>query len=371
MSAYEKQHYVQKNVLKNFATKDIINIIDLSMSSVYKKNIKNAFYAENLYDIIGEDEKKLEKDLNENIEIPFSKILYRLLQEQNEISITRKELCTIKKYMLIQLYRNKKNSFSYLEHNSGRQELSNYNIQKGESNLDFWKREIQTILDNEWDDITKCNLVGVKIFSAILNGGFLMFFKTNSEFLINDIGLTIERIPVKLNIPDNVYIELAQKLGREEFGIENFDEIAKKEVKTNSSYIDNDMWFSFSPNFAIACVNGAWRQEGLMPKSSSLVEKYLSFPKNEYVNQKLITTKEALTKYKSQDDKYIYQIHYLNSDETIAINHLYLNEAFRYIGFKSSQGIFPSIQSYNVLKKRGVRNMKNDYEKIEACLLKF
>lgn len=92
-------------------------------------------------------------------------------------------------------------------------------------------------------------------------------------------------------------------------------------------------------------------------------------PETKYVNEILIYDLKTLSKYKNPQDKFIYKINELNEIETIYINHLFLNEAFRYIGYYSSQGIISSIQTYNKFKRSGHGNMKNDYEKIESILV--
>lgn len=384
MPEYERQHYVQKSILKNFASKSDndkykINIIDINNNKIEVRNVERAFYEKNLYDVKGNDEKKLEKDLGAKIEIPFCEILEKIMQEKDKLTITRKELMIIKKYLLVQIYRNYKNSFGYSDQIQDKKEMSSYNIKVGESKLDFWKREIQTILDTEWDDIiNNCDLVGVKKQAIILHTGFLMFFKTDSEFLINDIGFTIERVPIMVDIPADDYIKIAEQIGKSMFNVDDFGESAKRELETNSSYIDNFIWFSFAPGFAIVAVDKLWREMFLNPKTltkldippSPILSKHFSLPVNNFINQKLIRNAKTLAKYKSQNDTYVYTIHKLNENETIYINHLYLNEAFQYVGFKSVSGILPSIVSYNALKNMGYGNMKNSFEEIEHLLKK-
>lgn len=384
MSEYERHHYVQKALLKNFAIqanneKYKINVIDLEDNTINLRNIERAFYIKNLYDIHDEDEKKLEKDLGLKIESPFCEVMKKILSQSDEIIITRKELLIIKKYMLIQIYRNLKNSLCYNEEYANKLNgVSRYNINEEESQMDFWKREIQTILDMEWDDlISKCDMVGVKRNAIQLNQNFLMFFKTNNEFLINDVGFTLERMPVNISMSKEDYVNFAQQYGTKVFGVSDFGEIAKKEFEADAGYLDNFIWFSISPNLAIVSVNVVWKQLFIYPElfkvlnilPSPILINHFSLPKNKNVNEILIYDPKTLAKYKNPQDKFIYKINKLNEIETIYINHLFLNEAFRYIGYYSSQGIISSIQTYNILKRLGHGNMKNDYEKIESILV--
>ena len=86
-----------------------------------------------------EEIKKLEKDLKIKIEEPFYKILDRLVNEEYDtFIITREELEMIKKFLLIQQYRNLKNSFGYSENFNKDGVLSRYNIKDDESLLDFF-----------------------------------------------------------------------------------------------------------------------------------------------------------------------------------------------------------------------------------------
>lgn len=388
MSEYERHHYVQKALLKNFAIQDSngkykINVIDLKKNSVELRNIERAFYAKNIYDVQGEDEKKLEKDLGSKIEAPFCEVMKKILSQNDKIIINRKELLIIKKYMLIQIYRNLKNSLCYSEKYvnklNGINGVSRYNINEEESQMDFWKREIQTILDMEWDDlISKCDMVGVKRNAIQLNQNFLMFFKTNNEFLINDVGFTLERMPVNISMSKEEYVNFAQQYGRDVFGVSDFGEIAKKEFEADAGYLDNFVWFSISPNLAIVSVNVVWKQLFIHPElfevlnilPSPILINHFSLPENIYVNEVLIYDQKTLDKYKNPRDKYIYNINELNAYETNYINLLFLNEALRYIGYYSSKEIILSIKTYNNLKRLGHGNMKNDYEKIESILVK-
>lgn len=310
MSEYERHHYVQKALLKNFAIqanneKYKINVIDLEDNTINLRNIERAFYIKNLYDIHDEDEKKLEKDLGLKIELPFCEVMKKILSQSDEIIITRKELLIIKKYMLIQIYRNYKNSLgyseAYLNKLNGIKGKSRYNIGERESQMDFWKREIQTILDMDWDDlISKCELVGVKENAIQLNQNFLMFFKTNNEFLINDVGFTLERMPVNISMSKKDYVNFAQQYGTKIFGVSDFGEIAKKEFEADAGYLDNFIWFSISPNLAIVSVNVVWKQLFIHPElfevlnilPSPILINHFSLPETKYVNEILIYIEE-------------------------------------------------------------------------------
>ena len=376
MPEYENNHYVQNKLLKNFAVKASngkykIQIIDLQKRSVEEHNTDSAFYEKNLYDVKGEDVKKLEKDLNEKIEKPFNIILDRLVEEPYDtFTMVRSELETIKKYLLIQIYRNYRNSISYSNTINSNRKMSRFNIEESETELDFWCREMQTILDNSFDDLLgKCDLVGVKQNAHELHSGFLMFFNSSDEFVINDLGSVTERIPVNITMPPEEYAKSNEELGRKLFGGEGYGEIAKERAELKSEYIDNYIIFPVANDMAIVVVSSIWKQihiNKLNPNDlglmySPILSKYLSIPENKFMNQKLIKKPADILKYKSKNDKYIYRIHDIGTAETIYINNLLLNEAFRYVGYKTKENIMPSILEYTLKQYRQQENVKNDF----------
>ncbi len=377
MPEFEIQHYVQNKLLKNFAVKSDngkykIQIIDLKDKKVVEKNTDRAFWVKNLYDVENnEDVKKLEKDLNEKIEKPFNEILDRLTTEiKDTFTITRRELEIIKKYLLIQQYRSLKNSLSYNENCKKDEVLSRYNIRENETQLDFWKREMQTILDNSLEDlITKLDLVGVKQKTSSIFSDFLMFVHTCDEFVINDLGYVTERVPVKIDISPEEYGKITEEIGKQLYGADGFGKNAEQRALNQTEYMDNFMFFPVSSDLAIMSVDKFWKLLSFVKKAditkleipnTVLLSKHFSLPKNKYVNQKLMKKPKDFQKYQSQNDKFIYQIHELDEDDTIYINNLLINEAHQFIGYKTKDKVMPSIYVYVMKQMYNVENVKND-----------
>ena len=378
MAEYERNHYIPNKVVKNFATREEngkykINIIDLQKQAIIKRNSESAFYEKNLYDVKNEDVKKLEKDLKTKIEEPFYKILYRLVNEEYDtFIITREELEIIKKFLLIQQYRNLKNSFGYCENFNKDGVLSRYNIKDDESLLDFWKREIQAILDNSLEDLVlKNDLVGVKFNTRSIYTGFLMFVHTTEEFVLNDLGCVTERLPIKMKFSPEEYCKMVEEVGKNLFGVDGFGHVAKKRAEENSEFMDNFLLFPVSSDLAILVVDEFWKtvhlnalgQEfldkwGISP--SLLLSKHFSLPKNDFVNKHIIKNMDDVQKYKSKYDKYTYKILEMDEWDTIYINNLLMNESYRYIGFKTKDKIMPSIAAYVIKQMSSVENVKND-----------
>ncbi len=186
---FNRNHYIQNRLLKNFSIKadngkHKICVLDLINFSVNYRNTDSAFYENNLYDINnGSDIKELEIKFNEIIEKPMVKLFDRICDSVDEVVFTRKELITIKKYFLLQHYRTPKNKTNYTIPRQGFK-LSQYNIAEGESEEDFWKREMLTILDSKWSDLLQSEMVGVRKHAIDTNSSFMMIIKSDSEFCI-------------------------------------------------------------------------------------------------------------------------------------------------------------------------------------------
>ena len=155
---FNRNHYIQNRLLKNFAVKTDngkykICVLDLIKFAVNYRNTDSAFYETNLYDVhSGCDIKELEIKFNEIIERPMVELFDRICNSNDEVVFTRKELVTIKKYFLLQHYRTPKNRTNYTTLRQGFK-LSQYNIAEGETEEEFWKREMLTILDGKCSDL--------------------------------------------------------------------------------------------------------------------------------------------------------------------------------------------------------------------------
>ncbi|HIU81333.1 MAG TPA: DUF4238 domain-containing protein, partial [Candidatus Ornithoclostridium faecavium] len=233
MPHYDKNHYVQCRLLKNFTQQNkngnaVICVINLINFSAYYAKPENAFCENNLYDVeFANNNKDLELKFKANIEDPMGTLLNKI--DNNSVptfTFTRAELETIKKYILLQIYRTPHNKKSYTNIPDNTFELSQFNINQNESKVDFWKREMLTILDSDWDSLLKTDMIGIRKNALEINSSFLMFIKTADEFCINDLGYCTERIPIK--IPEDQqddFIKTAQIIGQELYGKDNFDEI--------------------------------------------------------------------------------------------------------------------------------------------------
>lgn len=386
MANYDKNHYVQKALLNNFATQVSKNdyricVLDLIHFGAKLQSTSSFFQEDKLYDTPQSDNpKELELAFSEKIETPMSQILAKCVSN-NKYTFTRSELEIIKKYILLQLYRTPNNKKSYASEAKNNSELIQYNINEGESRVDFWKREMKYILDNPWDSLLTSDMVGIKSLSIELNTSFLMFLHTNNEFCVNDLGYATERVPIV--IQDNEreeFIKSAREFGKTIFGLDNWDELAKQEIENGNSYIENFILFPISSNIAILLVSSIWKSAFIDQNIrmrfknklySPILSKHFSLPITSFVNRDKIKTQADILRYKDSNDTYKYTVHKLSENETIHLNHLLMNEALRYVGVKTPSALIPSIKEYTKLGQKGIPNLHHSFNGFVELLIKL
>ncbi len=316
----KKQHYVQKAVLKKFShnkgKQKCITILNLKQQKIYDNNINDVFFENWFYNFENSDNVLIiENELKEKIEDPMSDIINRLEQCcYAEFTITRQELETIKKYILVQLYRNKKNQLHY------------------GNEIDKWKQEILYILQTPFDELLKSNkpFVGVFNFAWDMYRSFMMIVRTRNEFCINDMGYTTERV----------------------FGYDNY------------------IFFPFSPQYALLQVSPEWKlykqHGGEPPRYSPILTKYLALPTTCYVNRTKISTNNDIWENRDKNDKYTYQIFDISNEDTYYLNTLTLNETLNIIGVHDVNLLSGSIIEFQKRAKCG--GAKHNYDWFEDAL---
>lgn len=210
-----------------------------------------------------------------------------------------------------------------------------------------------------------------------------MFFRTEEEFAINDLGYVTERIPIQ--IPPEMqadYMNAAKMMGKELYGIDDLDKIAKREIENRSSYLDTCIWFPLSSNLAVAVVHSIFIHSDLIKIAkmgiTSALMPHLCIPEKKFINEESIRlNKEKLPsallieKYKDDNDQYFYKTNCLNVNETMHWNLLTLNETFQYLAIKTPKNFVSTVKQYNILKSNGFQNMKKDYSGFVKLLSKL
>ena len=307
MESSEQCNNVYNLMLKNFAGADGIYVADMSKNDVSARRPDMAFRDAAPCDEVAEFEKRF----SEIIEKPMDRILSKINRMSKSILLTRTELETIKKYILLQMNR------------------TPYSDAEAEDDKDLWKRETSAILDMEWDDLMKSDLVDVLKDSAEVNNSFLLFFRTDEEFVIGDSGCVAECVP-----------------GTPEEGSEEEPE----------DFINYNL-FPLTSEIAVLLISLPWKMrfsspgavQGL-PLTSPILEKYRSVPKMKYVNERRIRSEEDVSKFKHPQDRFTYMIHNVSKDDLHYLNTLTINESERFIGFMTPEKVKPTLESYESMK---------------------
>ena len=317
---YKKQHYVQKAVLKKFSNpignQNCITILNLKQKKIYDKNIDDVFFEDWFYNLENcENALIIENGLKEKIEDPMSDIINRLEQCcYTEFTITRQELETIKKYILVQLYRNKRNQQCY------------------GNETDKWKHEILYILQTPFEELLNPNnqFLDILDFAWEMHRSFMMIVRTKGEFCLNDMGYATENV----------------------FGFDNY------------------IFFPFSPHYALLQVSTEWKQYkqdgGEPPRYSPILLKYLELPRACFVNRAKMTKNEDIWKYRDKNDEFTYKIFDISSDDTRFLNTLTLNETLNIIGVHDANALSDSIIEFQNRAIRG--GAKQNYDWFEDAL---
>ncbi len=307
MESSEQSNNVYNLMLKNFAGGDGIYVADLAEKDVSAKAPGMAFRDAAPCQEVADFERRFA----EVIEKPMDRILSKINRMSKSILLTRTELETVKKYILLQMNR------------------TPYGDSEGEDDRDLWKRETSAILDMEWDDLMKSELVDVLKDSAEVNNSFLLFFRTDEEFVIGDSGCVAECVP-----------------GTPEEGSDEEPE----------DFINYNL-FPLTSEIAVLLISLPWKMrfsspsavQGL-PLKSPILEKYRSVPKMKYVNERRIRSEEDVSKFKHPQDRFTYMIHNVAKDDLHYLNTLTINESERFVGFMTPAKVAPTFESYESMK---------------------
>ena len=309
-------------MLKNFADNEGVCVADMMNDNVARKTPDMAFRdSEPCQEV-----KDFENRFTEIIEKPLDKILSKINKMSKSILLTRTELETIKKYILLQMNRT---PYSDAEQPDGKNQ---------------WIDETSAILDMEWDALMKSELVDILKDSAEVNNSFLLFFRTEKEFVISDSGCVTESVP----------------------GTPTEDDPEPED------FINYNL-FPLTPEIAVLLISLPWKMrfssssavQGL-PLTSPILEKYKSVPKMKYVNERRIKSEEDVSKFKHPMDRFTYMIHTVSDDDLHYLNALTINQSGRFFGFMTPAKVKDSLESYESLKDSA--ELTHDLSKIVGKL---
>ncbi len=376
-------HYVPRLILRKFSDK-------LSLYNVKTGELKEKIPIEHAYAIEDYYDSETEKKLNRRIESQFGDLLSNyLLKCDKEICLSRKQLYLIKKFLLISVLRGiraeefaqyERGFYDRLEYGKklitkmygeerGDDESSapfEEKVIKGETPFQYWMRTLNVILDTdgtpqgilEHPDKT----YPAYRWSYLMGNAYLAFWDApneRDEFVITDIGMTSENEKGW----DGVRVHNMKKTGfmRNVFG--KAVEEKASDVILQQIYSDLHAQNNFSENFMMFPISSK-RMIVLISPFFKFKDKYATYeqpPKLENLtnipNPELFKANRNYYKYPQtgqpfkyhDDDRYIYDVKTLSSNEIRYCNALFLDRIDTYLGFSSLEHAVSSIIKYKKL----------------------
>ena len=362
MKNMSNNHYVPRLILRKFSDK-------LSLYNVKTGELKENIPPEHAYAIQGFYDDETEKKLNLKIESQFGGLLSNLiLKREKEISLSRANVLLIKKFLLVSMIR------SIQAEGWMQNEKCFYTLcppapfeEKqigGESPNEYWLRTINVILDTDGTPQQVRNhpdrTYPAYRWACIVNSAYLAFWDAPSnrdEFVITDIGMTSEnekgwdgdRVHNRKKLE---YITKLLKLTDDESKRENLSHL----LNTVTSFSENFQMFPISAKRMIVLISPFFKfryfrkSSGVpVPNLSDLTvipnEKLFEPNRNHYVLPQMPNKGYQY----HEDDKYIYDVKVLTTDEIRYCNALFMDRIDTYLGFSSLNHAVGSIVKYKKL----------------------
>lgn len=246
-----KSHFNQKARLKEFARFDgkhyKLTNVDVKRKVIGSNNIESSHYQTGLYP------DYLEKELKLTIEDPGMKVFDEVYKSEGAVILTRSQQEAMKKYLLVQLYRNPTNMSTYSPSWEG--DILGINKQfnnDAEANLHVCD-QIHEICTKSWSDLRKSENKELRDNILLMKNTKTLFVKSDLlEFIINDMGSVCERQPYYLRDNTEVKKELEAVTGNP------VSENKVEEWLQNHQYYDNFTFFPISSHFGIVTLSPLW-----------------------------------------------------------------------------------------------------------------
>jgi hypothetical protein len=385
-------HYVPRFIIKGFRD----NAHQLCLYDLKNKTLNLHGGSSNSFSETGFYSEALERDLNIKCEQPFSEILTTKSTGTGPIELTREELFTIKRYLVISLIRTaagkktiskdrKDLSKILASFNEFHQQNENFRpflerAIEGESDEAYWERTMECILSAPHPHPDKLALNPnctneAWYWASVILRGYLAFWDaegTSDEFLLSDIGMTSENEPTWLVCGHNVtkmdYLEKLAHATEKDNPRLHF--AARQQIENMAFFHENFMLFPLSKNRIMVSINPFYRLLATTKAPDKLGVEDLKpftrmtngalFEPNEtiYANPPLRNGRPVF----SRDDLFIYKPVKLSRFETQYCNALVLDRAEQFIAFSAKDRIQGSLTLYSMANKG--RTPLNDYSKL-------
>lgn len=356
-------HYVPRLILRKFSDK-------LSLYNVRTGELKENIPPEHAYSIEGFYDEETEKKLNQRIESQFGGLLSNLILKQDkEISLSRSNLLLVKKFLTISMIRSVKGE------DWMKKEKDFYSLcgmptpfeEKqiiGETSFEYWLRTLNVILDTDGTPGQVMNhpdkTYPAYRWACIVNSAYLAFWDApndRDEFVITDIGMTSENEKGW----DGIRVHNRKKLDFIQNLIKSTEDNNEREqllglLYNFTSFSENFQMFPISSKRMIVLISPFFKFRYFMKSSGVTVpelsdltvipnEKLFEPNRNHYV---LPPISGKGYQY-HEDDRYIYDIKVLNTNEIRYCNALFMDRIDTYLGFSSLNHALGGIIMYKRL----------------------
>ena len=377
-------HYVPRLILRKFSN-------ELCLYNVKTGQLKENISIERAYALEDYYDSETEKNLSNKIESHFGNLLANhILKCDKVISLSRKQLYLVKKFLLISVLRSIR-AEDFAQYEKGFYDRLDYGkrlidqmygeereedessapfeekVVEGETPFQYWMRTLNVILDT---DGTPQGILDhpdktypAYRWSYLIGNAYLAFWDApneRDEFVITDIGMTSENEKGW----DGVRVHNMKKTGfMRNVLVKAFNENAPTEV-LQQMYSDLHAQNNFSENFMMFPISSK-RMIVLISPFFKYKDKYRDYdtpPKLEDLtvipNPRLFEPNRNYYKYKQKfgqpfkyhdDDRYIYDVKTLSSDEIRYCNALFLDRINTHLGFSSLEHAVGSIIKYKKL----------------------
>lgn len=362
MENMSNNHYVPRLILRKFSDK-------LSLYNVKTGELKENIPPEHAYAMQGFYDNETEKKLNLKIESQFGGLLSNLiLKREKEISLSRANVLLIKKFLLVSMIRSiqaeswmQKEKYFYSLCPPAPFEEKQI---EGERPNEYWLRTINVILDTDGTPQQVLNhpdkTYPAYRWACIVNSAYLAFWDAPSnrdEFVITDIGMTSENEKGW----DGFRVHNRKKLDYIAELLESTNDINERENLSNllytvTNFSENFQMFPISSKRMIVLISPFFKfryfRKSLgvpVPNLSDLTvipnEKLFEPNRNHYVLPQMPNRGYQ----HHEEDKYIYDVKVLTTDEIRYCNALFMDRIDTHLGFSSLDHAVGSIVKYKKL----------------------
>jgi len=382
-----KNHYVSQLIIRRFS--NAINTFDTKLKQLVKdRKSHNVFYKRGLYS------DEIEKKMANQLEKPFAELIDKKILNKDKITLKRKELLLVKRFLLLDSIRTfsaeefYQTIFGFKDATKRYFDINKNNNEQGEKlpSISEKKEDKQTIFMQAMHLFLDCQssydmlaheyaTKETYCWSKVFLDSFLVFWDsaTNQEFVLTDNGMTSEYEPshnifggIDLSKFSYLHKQLLNESLTSSQKCQYLDFFSKYQIMYENFNI-----FSLSSTRCIVLANPFFR---LYSGKQLILHKY-----KEEINFEVpdiwptcIETREAIsipnTQYISEglfleDDIFIYKPCQLTLFDTIYVNVLALNQKKRLLGFNDIDKVIDSLCCANMLNVVNNEDLYCDYGK--------